>query len=339
MLAAYLARQGLVEFGEFDDPSPGPGEAVVEMHYSSICGSDLHVAYDGFHDPGLLGQPGYPGHEGVGVVVESRTDHFPAGTAVLTTPPGPVGGCFAELQRINEQHLLALPQGGDMLRLLMAQQLGTTVFALKKFITSERLATLRSAVIIGAGSAGLFFVQQLRRLGVPYIIVSDLNPQRLKHAARLGATRTVLVPNESLAEVVAGTLPGEGADLVIEAAGYDECRAEAVDVVRERGTIGLFGFPENPGPSPFPVDRAFRKAVTMEWFSGTQSEPELASFRAALELINSGEIEVDYCLEAQYPLDQIAEAMAVARQQGHGAAKISLVIGGGEPKDGPMPVD
>lgn len=327
MRAAYLARPGIVEVKDFDAPKPGPGDAVVKMSYSSICGSDIHVIYDGFHDPELLGRPGYPGHEGVGVVVESRTDRFPVGTAVLTTPPGVTGGCFAELQRINEMHLVALPDGGDMLRLLMAQQLGTTVFALKKFITSERLATLRSAAIIGAGSAGLFFVQQLKRLGVPDIVISDLNPQRLKHAARLGASRTVQVPEESLVEVVDDEVSVEGVDLVIEAAGYDQCRAEAVGAVRARGTIGLFGFPEKPGPSPFPVDEAFRKAVTMEWFSGTQSEPGLASFRSALQLIHSGEIEVDHCLESQYPLEQIAEAVEVARQQGHGAAKICLAIG------------
>lgn len=329
MLAAYLARQGVVEVKDFDPPKPGPGDAVVKMHYSSICGSDIHVIYDGFYDPELLGRPGYPGHEGVGVVVESRTDRFPVGTAVLTTPPGVAGGCFAELQRIHERHLVALPEGSDMLRLLMAQQLGTTVFALKKFITPDRLGTLRSAAIIGAGSAGLFFVQQLRRIGVPDIIVSDLNSQRLKQAARLGASRTVLVPEESLGEVITDAVSAEGVDLVIEAAGYDTCRAEAVDVVRTRGTIGLFGFPEKPGPSPFPVDQAFRKAVTMEWFSGTQSEPGLESFHAALELIRSGEIEVDYCLEVRYPLVQIAEAMEVARQQGNGAVKICLTIGDG----------
>ncbi|WP_211236526.1 alcohol dehydrogenase catalytic domain-containing protein [Arthrobacter castelli] len=219
MRAACLTRSGVVEVRDFDEPRPGPGDAVVRMHYASICGSDVHTIYDGFHNPELLGRPGYPGHEGVGTVVESRTDQFPAGTPVLTTPPGEAGGCFGELQRVNEQHLLALPADGDMLRLLMAQQLGTTVYALKKFITPERLATMRSAAIIGAGSAGLFFVQQLRRMGVADIVVSDLNPQRLKHAARLGATRTVPGAEESLREVVSEAFSDDGVDVVIEAAG------------------------------------------------------------------------------------------------------------------------
>lgn len=332
MLAAYLARQGVVELRDFDKPRPGPGDAVVKMHSASICGSDLHMIHDGFHDPELLGRPGYPGHEGTGVVVESRTDRFPVGTPVLTTPPGPAGGCFAELQCVGGNHLVALPEGtenegSDMLRLLMAQQLGTTVYALKKFVTPERLAGLRSVAVIGAGSAGLFFVQQLRRLGIGEIFVSDLNAQRLQLASGLGASRTVLAGDESLAEVISDEWSADGVDLVIEAAGYDQCRAEAVEVVRERGAIGMFGFPESPGPAPFPVDLAFRKAITMEWFSGTQSEPGLESFHTALELIRTGEIEVDYCLQALYPLEQIAEALAVAREQGHGAAKICLEIG------------
>ncbi|WP_155838543.1 hypothetical protein [Arthrobacter castelli] len=66
----------------------------------------------------------------------------------------------------------------------------------------------------------------------------------------------------------------------------------------------------------------------MEWFSGTQSEPGLESFRAALGLIGRGDIEVDYCLEEVYPLDHIADALAVARAQGEGAAKICVEIAG-----------
>lgn len=325
MLAACLTAPGAIELAEFDDPTPPDAGVVVEMHFASICGSDVHITFDGLHEPALLGKPGYPGHEGVGIVVESRAELFPVGTRVLTVPPGPAGGCFAQYQAVRASHLLPLPENMEMQRALMAQQLGTTVFALKKFLSPQRAGSIRTAAVLGAGSAGLYFLQQLLAAGVK-TIVSDLDPYRLEIARRLGASDTVLVPHDSIIDSASEASAGQGVDLVIEAAGYDSCRREAVEIVRPGGSIGLFGYPERKGPSPFPVHQAFRKSVTAEWISGTQSEPGLASFRTALEMIQSGFIEVDYCLESLYPLAQLTDALEAAQAHGKGAAKVSLAI-------------
>ncbi|WP_243794753.1 zinc-binding dehydrogenase [Saccharopolyspora gloriosae] len=187
----------------------------------------------------------------------------------------------------------------------------------------------RSAAIIGAGSAGLFFLQQLIRSGCESVVISDLNAERLATAARLGATEIVHAPTESVVDAVRDLTGGAGADLVIEAAGYDVCRAEAVEAARERGTLGLFGYPERRGSSPFPVDRCFRKSLSMEWISKTQSEPGLASFRAALAAIGRGDIEIDHCLESMHELDEAPAAMDLARRHGDGAAKVGFVLPGG----------
>ena len=104
------------------------------MHYASICGSDVHVIFDGFHNPEFLGRPGYPGHEGIGTVAVSTHPDFPVGSPVLTVPFGQRGGCFAEYQVVDVAQTIALPAGSDLRRLLLAQQLGTTVFAMKKFL-------------------------------------------------------------------------------------------------------------------------------------------------------------------------------------------------------------
>ena len=222
---------------------------------------------------------------------------------------------------------IALPAGSDLRRLLLAQQLGTTVFALKKFLPpatpTPDLPAL--AAVIGAGSAGLFFLQQLRARGVE-VIVSDLNRDRLKVAERLGAAQTVLEPAASIIDAAQAWTGGAGVDLVIEAAGYDIARAAAVDVVRARGTVGFFGYPQRKGLAPFPVERSFRKAVTMEWSNDTQAEPGLASFRTAIDLINTGAIEVDHCLQAMYDLEDAPAAMAAARAHGNGAAKVGIVL-------------
>ncbi|WP_346095284.1 zinc-binding dehydrogenase [Streptomyces olivaceiscleroticus] len=331
MRAAFVPTPGRVEVGEFPTPAAGAGEVLVELAHASVCGSDIRKVFDGFHDPEWLGTPGWPGHEGVGVVVDSHTPAFPPGTGVLTVLPGRSGRCFAEYVAIDAAHVVPLPEGVPAQRLLPAQQLGTTVFALKRFLRHPGTRGDGCAAVIGAGSSGLFFVQQLLRRGFTTVVACDLNADRLREAARLGATHTVLGPagtSPFVAQVLDAT-DGRGADLVVEAAGGDDCRRAAVEAARDAGMLGLFGYPQRPGDAPFPVDRAFRKRLTMEWVNGAQSEPGLASFRTALDLIARGEIEVDHCLRTAYPLEDAPAAFAAARAQGHGAAKVNVVLPAG----------
>ena len=307
MRAGVLVAPGRFEVVDAADPSPTPGQVLVRTHRASICGSDLHVVYDGFHQHDFPAPPGYPGHEGVGVVVGT-------GRRVLTAPVPTEAGCFAELQAVAAESVLPLPDGADMDRMLLAQQLGTVLFAGRRFLKG---VTPGIAVVIGAGSAGTFFVQVLKRAGFREIIVSDLEPHRLDVARELGATATVHAPRESIGEA--------GADLVIEAAGYDQTRAEAITAAAPGARVGLFGFPESQGLAPFPFDLAFRKSLTIQTSVGTQSEPGLRSFREAIEGIAAGVYEVDYMLAPTYPVERIQEAMEAARARR--GVKVSITFG------------
>ena len=330
MRAAFLARPGVVEVGDFPVPVPDDNQILVKMHHVSICGSDVHVIFDGFHSPDYLGRPGYPGHEGVGIVEQSDFAEFPVGSAVLTVPNGQRGTCYAEYQAVNIGNVIALPEDIDLKRTMLAQQLGTTIFALKKFLTVADEAGERhpkNAAVLGVGSAGLFFLQQLLARGIE-VIVSDLNEGRLAIAQKLGATRAVHEPIESVIDAATEATNGIGLDLVIEAAGFDRTRAAAVEAARIRGIVGFFGYPQVKGLAPFPVERSFRKSLTMEWISGTQAEEDLMSFRAAVDAIQDGSIEVDYCLEAQYDLEDAPAAFAAARDQGLGKAKVGITMPG-----------
>lgn len=312
MLAAYVPAPGRIDVDEFPVPQPQRGQVLVRMRRASVCGSDVHTVFDGLHRDDALGHPGYPGHEGIGEVVESHAAGFTPGIAVLTVPPGWGGSCFAEYQVLDERFLVPLPEAGDPDRLLMAQQLGTTIYAMRKFWAGEGG---RSAAIIGVGSAGLFFLQQLRQLGFGTVLVADLEARRLAAARELGADVTVDARRASVVEAATDATAGEGADLVIEAAGYDECRAQAVEAVRNHGSLGFFGFPERPGMAPFPVQTAFRKGVRLDFVSATQFEPGLRSFHDALTAIRDGDIEVDHCLGTRFPLERAAEAVSAARER------------------------
>jgi L-iditol 2-dehydrogenase len=321
MKAVRLLDVGKVVVDEVAVPDPAADEVLVKMRRASICGSDVHVVYDGFLPDEMPGRPGYPGHEGVGEVVESRSPDFRQGEPVLTVPIPTEAGCFAEYQVVAAGSLVKLPAGFEPERLLMAQQLGTTIYATRRFWPGE---PGHVAAVIGAGSAGLFFLQLLRRRGFEKLVVADLEPARLEIAKELGADVTVQAPREDVVEACLDLTQGQGADLVVEAAGYDACRAQAIDAVRERGRLGFFGFPERRERSPFPMWEAFRRAPTIEFTSGTQREPGLRSFREAVDLIANGEIEVGYLLAPTFPIDRASEALDQARDRGRGAVKINL---------------
>ena len=318
MRAAFMPEPGRLEMGTFPVPSLSVGHVLVETHYASICGSDVHMTYAGFHNPDALGRPGYPGHEGVGVVVESRSERVPVGTTVLTVPQAPVGGCFAEYQAVDDSQVVPLAAGRDERRLLMAQQLGTVVFAMRKFLRPP----VDTAGVIGVGPAGLFFVQLLLRAGCRTVIASDVDLDRLAVAERLGATPVLAASDDSFADAVLDATGGLGAELVVEAAGLDACRAQAVAALRLHGTVGCFGYAERLGLAPFPVRDAFRKAATVAWVRDTQSEPGLTSFREAVELIRTGAVDVEDHVRHVLPLEEAPRGL----EQAHHREVVKVVL-------------
>ncbi|HEY3924263.1 MAG TPA: zinc-binding dehydrogenase [Acidothermaceae bacterium] len=321
MLAAVMPAAGRIEVDEFPIPKPGEHEALVRMHTAAICGSDIHVLYDGFAREDAFGRPGYPGHEGVGEIVESNSTHYIQGMRVLTVPPGWYGGCFAEYQVVHERWLLPLPDGDDEQRQLMAQQLGTTIFGMRHFWTGAGGGV---AAVIGAGSAGLFFLQQLVNIGFEKVVVSDLEPTRLEIARSLGAFDVVDGGSASIVEATLAASDNNGADLVIEAVGLDHTRELAIECVRKWGRVGFFGYPERYGPAPFPTERAFRKAVQINFMVDTAFEPGLRSFAEAIEVVHNGTIDVDYLLNERFSLEEINAAFEHAHGRRRGSVKIRV---------------
>jgi L-iditol 2-dehydrogenase len=321
MIGATVAAPGRIEIAEFPIPAAGPGEVLLRMKAASICGSDLHVAFDGFARTDQLGQPGYPGHEGVGEVLACESGRMAIGTQVLAVPPGQFGRCFAQYQVVEERWVVPLPADADLERSLMAQQLGTTIYAMRRFWSGPGA---KVATVIGAGSAGLFFVQQLVRLGFEKIVVSDLEPYRLDVAQRLGATVVTTGRDRAVVDATLEASDGRGSDLVIEAAGYDDSRSQAIDCAAKFSRVGYFGYPQSSAPMPFPLEQAFRKSLQISLNVDTSFEDGLRSYREALAAIGSGEIEVDYCLSEMIPIANGIEAFDRARNGADGVVKVRL---------------
>jgi 2-desacetyl-2-hydroxyethyl bacteriochlorophyllide A dehydrogenase len=328
MKAARLLEPGRVEWQDAPEPTvDGPGQVLVRTKWATICGSDLHNIFAGTTLDPYPCRFGYPGHESVGEVVESTADGIEPGQLVLSVPDLSCSAAFADLQLVPERFIVPIDSTDQIEHVVLAQQLGTVIYAMKRFWPHAE--PQQTATVIGAGTAGCFFVHLLRAAGFEQIVVSDVIPERTERAKRFGADVTVVASHQSDdTAIVDATLEltgGNGADLVIEAAGEDATRAQALDAVRVDGRVGLFGTPSSLGPVPFPVNTLFRKKPTLECSHSAQHETGHTSFRQAIELIQSGAIAVDEIITHRIDPASVANGLELALHPTNDSLKVALV--------------
>jgi L-iditol 2-dehydrogenase len=324
MRAAQVVELGRIECVEAPIPVPASGELLVQTIVASVCGSDLHNVFNGLEPVAFPCPHGYPGHEGVGRVVESRDPRFSEGDLVLLAPLPAVSTCFADVQAIPASQCVLLDPSARPADLVLAQQLGTVIWALKRFWPGGEPP--RTATVVGAGSAGIMFADLLAGMGAERVVVTDLSPARLVLAERHGATHTALAGPDAAAAATLAATDGVGADLVVEASGHDEGRADALASVRVEGLVGLFGLPETAAPAPFDLNRVFERLPTILATRSAQLEPGLRSFREAIDRIADGRFDVAGMVTHAFGIEQVAEALRVARERDDGAVKVSLAF-------------
>ena len=305
-------------------PPVQDGEVLVRTELAAICGSDLHVVYDGLSFLPFPCPHGFPGHEGIGTVVESRSPLLTAGARVLTCPAGPAMRGFADYQALPASQCVALPAyEGSPEHLLMAQQFGTTIFALRQLPAD---VVGKNVMVMGQGSAGQFFAYNLKRAGAAKVIVSDKSEARLAAAKGFGADVAVKADPATVLEAVKEHTGGVGVDYLVEAVGHADSFLRAVDYVREGGQMLWFGLPDTSEPIRFNFQDYFRKRLRSYSTYGTQLESDQASFKLALHLIVTGQIDVTRMVTHRIPIEQIDKALRIAYDRSDNALKVAVTF-------------
>lgn len=257
-----------VRFERVEDPALAePGDALVRVALTGICGSDLHV-YDGAI-PGVL--PGTVlGHEFVGTVLEAGPEvgRVQAGDRVVGTfhvacgscracrrrdfhqcerggvygfgvPFGDLAGAQAEVIRVPwaDVNLRALADAvSDEAALFAGDALATAFGAVRK----TGLRPGETCAVVGCGPVGLLVVECALLFGASEVYAVDLLPERTELAAARGA---VAVPSGRVNPVarVQELTGGTGADAVVEAVGSTRTLELAFDLVRGGGRISAVG--------------------------------------------------------------------------------------------------
>ncbi|WP_234025227.1 zinc-binding dehydrogenase [Streptomyces sp. MspMP-M5] len=327
--AAVLVAPGSVAVQEVAVPEPADGEILTRNLAASICHGDVCRIFEwrwpslgfGAHPYPCLA--GYPGHEGVAEIMVSRSPAFEAGQLVLTVSDGTYDRMFADYQVLPGRCALPVDPEQVPVHVLMAQQLGSVVHALRRFWPWEEGG--RTAVVVGTCSAGLLFVRMLKYLGFTRVVAVDREPDRLALATNFGADATALVTADARGEAVRALTDGENTDLAVDASGTGWGRRIALAAASRDGQVGLYGASKDDAAAvlrgPFHQGR-----VTAIGVDEARREPSLGPFAEALRLIQDGHITAREHVTHLFEFEEIAEALAIARDRDDGVVKVGITF-------------
>lgn len=333
-VAMYYSNSD-VRLEEMPMPKIGPGEILMKVHASGICGSDLMEWYRLPKAPLVLG------HEVAGEVAEvgDGVKNFAPGDRIIATHHVPCNTCrsclrgnhsscqtlrtthfdpggFAEyirLPAINvDRGVLKLPDGVTYDEASFVEPLGCV-------IRGQRLAGLGmtdSVLVMGSGITGLLQIQLARAQGAGRIIATDVNDYRLRAAMYFGADAAIDA-GDDVASKVREANEGRLPDMVIVCTGAVSAIQSAFKLTDSGGTI-LFFAPSGP-------DAKMSVPFNDYWWSGIKTVSSYAAapgdLALALELIRARRVNVKDMVTHRIPLAETGRGFKMV-EEAHDSIKI-----------------
>jgi alcohol dehydrogenase len=307
-----------------------PTDVVVRIDTTTICGTDLHILHG---DVATVNAGRILGHEAVGTVTEvgPAVTSFAVGDRVLVPAITRCGRCAYCVKGMPSHcqtlggigwilgHLIDGTQA-EFARIPFAD---TSLYAVPENVSNEQAIFLADSLptgyevgvlaggvrpgdtvaVVGAGAVGLGAVLTTGLWGASKVIAIDSNKFRLETAIEFGATDTVEVGPDTVAEVLALT-DGLGVDVSIEAVGYPQTLQTAAKLVRPGGTIANIGV--HGVPVELPMQEMWIQNVTL-----TMGLVDTVSIPILLKMVASGRLASEKMGTHSFTFDQMEEAYDV----------------------------
>ncbi len=323
-------------------PVPAPGQAVVRIMAAGICGSDL-PPYQGRdmvrRQPGII-----MGHEAAGVVcaVGANVPDWRAGDRVAINPQiycGTCPNCLSGRRNLCDRMLLIGSSKRKFLDGAMCQYMAISARQLVRLpaavsysagalldpagnafrvVRRAGVGLGQTVAVIGCGAIGLMVIQAARLSGARRVIAVNRSPERLPRAASLGADPVLCSGGErdAAADILAVT-DGQGADVVIDAAGSAKTYELAVRSCRKQGTVIALGYTD---PSiAFPMTDLIFKEIRLLGCTGFADEQPLV-----LDYLAQGLLRSEPVLTHHFPLTAVKKAFDCLLDPSSGAIKVML---------------
>jgi D-arabinitol dehydrogenase (NADP+) len=316
---------------EKEIPEPGPGEVLIQVMASGICGTDLHI-YLGEY---LGDYPVIPGHEFSGLVTAagSQVTRFTVGDRVAVEPNIACDNCSHCLNNrqnfcLNWQAIgVTLP--GGMEQFVIAPEkavfsIGDLSFEQAAFmeplscvvhgVERAHIGLADKVAILGAGPIGDLILQIARLQGAAHITLLENNPGRAELARQLGAD---LVVNR-MEDLQLNTY-----DVIIDATGVISVMNRAIDFARHGGTVLLFGVPPSGMNMELEAFKIFRKGLTL-----LSSYTSVRNSFQAVRLLQTSQVQVEPLISHRLPLKELPRALEMIESHDPAVKKVIILPNG-----------
>ena len=346
MTGAWLPGDGTVDLREVPLPSPGPGQVLLRMRASTICGSDLRAIYNGHVGPEPYDDV-IAGHEPCGEVVEAspggrlrtgdrvvvyhivgclRCRACRAGSYITCEATFPVkvaygyqrDGGHAEYLLAEEQSCLPLP---DELSFVdgacVACGFGTAYEAVVRAEICGRDAVL----VTGLGPVGMAAGLLAKAMGAERVIGYNRSPTRSDLARTLGAVDDVVTPGASpdlVVDEVMELTNGRGVEVALDCSGAAPARSAALRSTRADGRLVLVG---EGGGLELDVSEWVihpQRRIVGSWVTSVPRMEDL------LEHLVRWDLHPERTVTARFPLAKAGDAYELASSSGSG--KVAIVM-------------
>ena len=308
---------------DLPDPVAREGEVLVAMEWGGICGSDISYWRNGSSGTAVLKRPLVLGHEvaghiaGIGRGVNGLSVGQPVTVHPATASGGYFGsaafdphtdGGFSELRAVRAEQIRTLPSNVDTEHGALAEPLAVAMHAI------NRAGDVRGRDILvnGAGPIGSLVVAAAKYAGGATVTAADVADAPLKIAKAIGADVVI--------NVGAGEELPVDFGLVFEASGAAAALGAVLHATARGGTVVQVG--NLPGKA---VAASLGDLVTREisWIGSYRFVDEITAAVAAME----NGLDVTPLITHRYPINEAAEAIAVAADRNSGSGKVLLRLG------------
>jgi 2-desacetyl-2-hydroxyethyl bacteriochlorophyllide A dehydrogenase len=326
-------------------PKPGPGEAVIRVTLTTICGTDLHILKGEYAvKPGLI-----IGHEPVGIVHELGVgvSGYKVGERVLVGAITPCGQCnyclggdwsqsggaiggwkFGNTINGAQAEYLLVPYAQANLAKI-PDDLRDEQVVLLADIASTGISAAESAdlqigdtvAIFAQGPIGLCATAGAKLKGASLIIAVESDPVRAQMAKRMGANVVLNFKESDVIAEIKRLTGGKGVDVAIEALGTQSTFENALLALRAGGTLsslGVYSGKLSVPLEPFAAGLGDHKIVTTLCPGGKER------MRRLMELVRHGRLDLTPLLTHTFSLDEITTAYSLFGGRREGVIKVGI---------------
>jgi alcohol dehydrogenase len=350
MRAAVFHGVGDIRVEEVPRPHAGPGEAVIRITLTTICGTDLHILRGEYPvRPGLV-----IGHEPVGVIAElgAGVTGYHVGDRVLVgaiTPCGQCNACLAgHLSQCGHGHGYEAIGGwrfgntinGAQAEYLLVPYAQANLAKIPDELTDEQVVLLADIASTGLGGAeaggirigdavvvcaqgpiGLCATAGAKMMGASLVIGIDGDDARLAMSRRMGADVVLDFRHTDVVEEVKRLTGGSGADIAIEALGTQQTFENSLRSLRPGGTLSSLGVYSGKLQIPY---KAFAAGLGDHKIVTTLCPGGKERMRRLMNTVQSGRFNPTPLLTHSFSLDEIADAYTLFGERRQGVLKVAI---------------